>query len=232
MGQSKNGFCYPRASFITPANAYFARYGILGIRREYLEYLPSDERRWFLASQVLEQSPELRNWTTAKDYEYALRESRLQDRIKNWPQQADVLDILFDIAVGGFGISIEHFWTFSAFALAGILYGGFHLLAWNAPFTSTSQRTLWRVSGIVIAASAPLVGAIILFFGLLNLLFESFEIDADLQVFFGMVILGLFSLLYLFARAYLIIECFIYLPYLPDTVFQQPHWSQYFPHIT
>ena len=39
------------------------------------------------------------------------------------------------------------------------------------------------------------------------------------------------GLLYVFSRVYLLIECVISIPYLPDTVFQTANWSQYFPHI-
>jgi hypothetical protein len=42
-----------------------------------------------------------------------------------------------------------------AFTLAGLAYGGIHLIVWNYPFTSHVQRVLWRISGVAIAASGP-----------------------------------------------------------------------------
>ena len=39
------------------------------------------------------------------------------------------------------------------FSFAGLVYGGFHLLAWDAPFPSQLERTLWRGSGILLASS-------------------------------------------------------------------------------
>ena len=34
--------------------------------------------------------------------------------------------------------------------IAGLLYGGLHLLAWQVPFASRAERILWRFSGIFI----------------------------------------------------------------------------------
>ncbi|KAI9768031.1 MAG: hypothetical protein M1840_005343 [Geoglossum simile] len=39
------------------------------------------------------------------------------------------------------------------------------------------------------------------------------------------------GILYLLSRAYIIVECFLGLPYAPDPVFLLPHWSRYLPHI-
>ena len=41
---------------------------------------------------------------------------------------------------------------------------------------------------------------------------------------------GLF-LLYPVARVFLVVECFINLAHLPDSAYQEPEWSRYFPHI-
>ena len=46
-------------------------------------------------------------------------------------------------------------------------------------------------------------------------------------------VLGLFfNLVYVVARVYLVVECFINLAYLHDSVYEMPSWSQYFPHIS
>jgi hypothetical protein len=39
------------------------------------------------------------------------------------------------------------------------------------------------------------------------------------------------GILYLLSRAYIIVECFLGLPYAPDPVFIMPNWSRYLPHI-
>jgi hypothetical protein len=44
-------------------------------------------------------------------------------------------------------------WTvFSGITLACAIYGGLHLVAWNAHFPARAERILWRVSGIGIAS--------------------------------------------------------------------------------
>lgn len=47
--------------------------------------------------------------------------------------------------------------THLGITLAGFLYGGLHLLAWDATFTSAAERTLWRVAALSLAASGLLV---------------------------------------------------------------------------
>lgn len=46
--------------------------------------------------------------------------------------------------------------AFGGISVAVFLYGGLHLLAWNAPFASTHQKALWRMSGICVAFSGIL----------------------------------------------------------------------------
>ena len=42
----------------------------------------------------------------------------------------------------------------------------------------------------------------------------------------------LMLVVYLLARAYLVVECFINVFHLPAGVFNTPEWSTYFPHIS
>jgi hypothetical protein len=110
--------------------------------------------------------------------------------------------------------------------ISGFLYGGLHLLAWNAPFRSRMEEWLWRSSGISIMAS-----------GLYIMPLVSLLISEDSKLYclssFSFVILGLiFGLVYVVARVYIVVECFINLAYLHDSVYEMPSWSQYFPHIS
>jgi len=43
--------------------------------------------------------------------------------------------------------------------------------------------------------------------------------------------IALLVILYCLARLYLVVECFINLFHLPDSVYLLPSWSQYMPHI-
>lgn len=110
--------------------------------------------------------------------------------------------------------------------ISAFLYGGLHLLAWNAPFRSRTEEWLWRSSGISIMASGPYI---------LPLLFLPPDDDSKLDDFGWnlFIILAFFlGLVYVVARVYLVVECFINLAYLHDSVYEMPSWSQYFPHIS
>lgn len=47
--------------------------------------------------------------------------------------------------------------THLGITLAGFLYGGLHLLAWDATFTSVAESVLWKIASISLAASGLLV---------------------------------------------------------------------------
>jgi hypothetical protein len=110
--------------------------------------------------------------------------------------------------------------------ISGLLYGGLHLLAWNAPFRSRAEEWLWRSSGISIMASGlyiiPLASRI------------SFKNSKSYNFVWNLscVLTYFLNLVYMVARVYLVVECFINLAYLHDSVYEMPSWSQYFPHIS
>ena len=111
--------------------------------------------------------------------------------------------------------------------ISGFLYGGLHLLAWNAPFRSRTEEWLWRSSGISIMVSGLYIIPILLLLvssGDSSLSDFRFCLSCILSLFLGPV--------YVVARVYLVVECFINLAYLHDSVYEMPSWSQYFPHIS
>jgi hypothetical protein len=123
----------------------------------------------------------------------------------------------FDIDPGAFILG---------FIISGFLYGGLHLLAWNAPFRSRTEEWVWRSSGISIVASG-------LYIIPLSLLVPSEDSKLYYFILYLFYVPGLFlGLVYVVARVYLVVECFINLAYLRDSVYEMPSWSQYFPHIS
>lgn len=124
----------------------------------------------------------------------------------------------------GFNIDPEIF--ILGFIISGFLYGGLHLLAWNAPFRSRTEEWLWRSSGISIMAS-------VLYIILLSLLLypKGSKLSHFRHCLFWLLAF-FFCLVYAVARVYLVVECFINLAYLHDSVYEMPNWSQYFPHIS
>ena len=146
-------------------------------------------------------------------------EHPLRYRMRNWPAEEF-------LAGGGWG-SAGTTNTIIVFTLAGLVYGGIHLLAWYEPFHTHVERLLWRISAITIAASGF---TLVLWFWISIDLLEIGRVSSKVLETFGYFTTILGILLYLFARTFLVVECFISLPYLPDSSFSQPQWSYYFPH--
>lgn len=115
------------------------------------------------------------------------------------------------------------------FALAGMIYGGLHALAWNAPFPSQTQMMLWKISCMTLVATGPVIW-------LMNRAQEinvaTCHLDFILYVFFQHFIVYAVVALYVVSRASLVVECFIVISYFPFSVFETPRWSKYFPHIS
>jgi hypothetical protein len=142
------------------------------------------------------------------------------------------------------GLSIESSFNAASlkfllgFSLAGCVYGGLHLSAWNAPFPTTAQRQLWHLSGLVLISSGPVM---ILRLGVEHLTKKWGFWDNSNQWYccFATCPIALswyIALLlgygiYILARVYLVVECFFMLWHLPDGVYSVPSWTQYPPHI-
>ena len=120
----------------------------------------------------------------------------------------------------------------SGFPLTTLIYGLVHILAWNAPFASTEQSFLWRLSSVSIVFSAVIF--IFLFGGLgVSTVHPHSNHGAFAQlkeiIVWGC---GMFVLLYVVARVYIVVEAFIDIGYLPEAVYTTPDWTGYFPHFS
>lgn len=111
-----------------------------------------------------------------------------------------------------------------SFSAAGLIYGGLHALAWFAHFESLTERWLWRVSACVVMGGLPVI---YFFVKLADEASNRYYIDIVTIIFLGSTIL-----VYILARGYLVVECFINLFNLPAGVYEVPSWSAYFPHIS
>lgn len=69
----------------------------------------------------------------------------LTDRVRNLPRFQDYDNYLT---------------LFIGFGFVGLIYGGLHCVAWNAPFTTSIERILWRISSITIAVTGVLVACV------------------------------------------------------------------------
>lgn len=196
---------------------------------------PVDLYRWALVSRAWQ-----RYRPTPQQYDpFARRPSapRLYDgisrRIGNWPRTS----LAFLNGVVTFDIRLL------TFSIATGLYGGLHLLAWEALFGSDAEKFLWRasclllmVSGCIVILGVPLRLSIIFIF---NILDESSSILATgLFSLLGLAVMPLagtmvyYAMAYIPARAFLIVESCIQLARLPTGAYATPDWSKYFPHIS
>ncbi|KAJ4368525.1 hypothetical protein N0V86_009430 [Didymella sp. IMI 355093] len=122
--------------------------------------------------------------------------------------------------------------------VAGAIYGGIHLLAWNGPFQTAQEQWLWRISGIIIASPVVIVTALYNAIAVLWSWHDDWP-ESKLKtragkvgdVALGMAIL-VFGLVYSAARVYVVVECFMNLAHLPPEVYQEPSWSRYIPHFS
>ncbi|THX70068.1 hypothetical protein D6D04_10042 [Aureobasidium pullulans] len=121
-------------------------------------------------------------------------------------------------------------------SVVALVYGGLHLFAWNAPFHTRIEELLWKISGIVVASIGPvLIPTWRGFIYVMNRCFyRHYRTRKELlrpiiRVFY--LLLGSYLLLYLFARVYLVVECFIEVAYLSDSAFTTPVFTRYIPHF-
>lgn len=192
------------------------------IRNDHEDVILEEEdiRRWHLAEDLL-----IKYKATGEDTRSG---DTVTDRSSNWPP-VDIDPKRLDKSL------------FIAFNASGILYGGLHLLAWNAAFRTITEQSLWRQASSFIATFVPTSTMLML---MENLFFKMAEDGrrrymavASLERLFyrfkiWYVLFVLSMLTYFTARVYLVVECFISLSHSPMDVYILPEGWAYIPHIT
>jgi hypothetical protein len=224
-------------------------------RRPQPDYAPAsvtlsraDVVRWRLCARALQRYCPQPRWFpisgTPSHQDFPAYRS-VYERSPNWPSSQHLEftkengDQLLAIVLG--------------FSFAGLVYGGLHLLAWDAPFPSQVENTLWRSSGVLLASSGFICTLYLLVItpfalghewivdtpfwqDLKTRLGHRYEPLAKIVLNFVVIVFGLpmmaFACAYLTARGYLVVESFLQLVHLPDSAYALPGWSQYYPHIT
>ena len=192
------------------------------IRNEHEDIIlkQEDVRRWQMAEDLLTEEFSRRS---NEDWQ-----ATVTDRSKNWPS-IDLDPRKLDQRL------------LLAFNASGVLYGGLHALAWHAKFPTWSQQWLWRFASLFIVSFVPASTMVllteILFFTVVNATKERhpategfFNLLYRFKIWHILFVSGL--LVYLWARVYLVVECFISLFHSPVEVYTLPEWSAYVPHIT
>ncbi|KAF2866660.1 hypothetical protein BDV95DRAFT_504241 [Massariosphaeria phaeospora] len=119
-------------------------------------------------------------------------------------------------------------------SLPGMFYGGIHLTAWTRTFRTDTQSLLWKLSGIGIASTGlilHLCWAVHLGFQDMRTRLRGSDESSDAVGYIFVFFAILLSLFYLFCRTYIIVASFMDITHLPDSAFEVPRWSQYFPHV-
>ena len=207
----------------------------LGVRHTAVEHLsPTTIDRWKLAHEAISQyrlEEDLRDRHNKRSTFYD-QDSRVAARISNG-----------DSLIGSKPVEV---WL--GFALAGLLYGGFHLLAWDAPFPSRAEQILWRISASSVAMAPLLAIPILLAFPISSNLVAQLRgrpdhdhvrgVKLSLHVLLTAIVAPIVPLsplcwfLYVLGRVYLVVECFKGVGHLPPGAFVNVNWTSYFPHIS
>jgi len=254
MGQSLFGFVLRRTRL--GAELVFdpiESIGILSYQRPFVDLTKSDILRWRLAQQGLQNYPALLSYKTGftllsgqlatKYIHLKHRTECCTFRVLNFPN-LDMLKQNFTFAKQPTRTLLL------TLMVSGLFYGLLHIAAWNAPFRSHVEQLLWRISSLTLAISGfiPLVvWALLVIVVYLNdnvvkrlrRKMGGFKIPDFLKIPMVFVLFCLVSLIiaggaliYVFSRVYLLVECFLALPYLPPSTLKMPLWSQYFIHLS
>ncbi|KAF2464834.1 uncharacterized protein BDR25DRAFT_295994 [Lindgomyces ingoldianus] len=249
-GEMLYGFKLHMRKRLAPEN-----FGIKHQDRPYLLLRPRDVTRWRLASQAIERH----GWYTLNNY--SERFVKLPMFAEDW-LECDLVSLRKSNHAPGFivlGIKSKDWLLYFGMTAACAIYGGMHLLAWNAHFPSRTESVLWRLSSIAVAGYGPVYLPRMLYMSLQILLAKQrrhrdqriawhwwrdksvdngrwYKIVDETAAWIYLIWLGAYIggyfPLYFLSRGYLVVECFTNLFHLPDSVLQTPNWSQYFPHIS
>ncbi|PON30792.1 hypothetical protein TGAM01_v200212 [Trichoderma gamsii] len=123
-----------------------------------------------------------------------------------------------------------------------LAYGGIHLSVWNFEFPSGTERLLWRIASIGIAATSLVLFAVGLGMKILLELVKALveivsgrrqsrrqwrEVGESIYPCMG----ALAVLFYALARVYIVVESFVSLRHVPIGVYLTPSWLQMMPHV-
>jgi hypothetical protein len=132
-------------------------------------------------------------------------------------------------------------------AVVFFVVGGVHLCAWNSSFATTGEQIAWKVCSILITTSIPVLCLLCIVLVwiedtlrqkvrrqtrgrssfLYNLSRQILEVWDKVEA----VVIFIFLVLYVAARFYLIVECFVGLRAAPKAVYRTPEWTAFIPHV-
>ncbi|KAK1760067.1 hypothetical protein QBC47DRAFT_231 [Echria macrotheca] len=297
FGKSLFGLSMPRFGYDTlPCGLRVPHY--LRVPRARDIYLKENGmKRWKFASDAIQRygfwEQRSRGWkpptTPAEKTDFMLSRRNLRRRLMSFENcfaftVPNYVNPFGDTADPNIGTRNEKEVFQGSESLAGIVYGGLHMTAWNAPFPTDAQSLLWKVSSITLMAVGA-AGTVLLTLIWLQQrqrqdrdareayqaagseveyfddyvvpeqqvqqprsksLYERDEKQKDERgvlmtlrptaLFLALIMLGVtyvcYVLLFFMARVFILVESFLVIPWLPDSVFLSPRWSKYFPHLS
>ncbi|KAI0888352.1 uncharacterized protein GGS22DRAFT_198125 [Annulohypoxylon maeteangense] len=130
-------------------------------------------------------------------------------------------------------------------AIPAVIHSSIHLAGWNFAYPTPTEKLLWRISSVVLAAGSSInVGvtrilAVLGYEGEYNLALVWVNTnrrqagDSSNRVFsaFADTFLTLSTLVLVIVRCFIITEAIISLRKLPADAFETPNWTNFIPHI-
>ena len=110
---------------------------------------------------------------------------------------------------------------FICIPVVGVVFGGIHCVGWFFDFPSSDEAMLWRVSSAVLTVVGFLSPIMIYFLAILS----------DIQLYLGLAISAIITLVYVVSRLLLIVEAFISLRHLTPGMLALVKWTSFLPHI-
>lgn len=117
-------------------------------------------------------------------------------------------------------------WGLLAGAIGAAVFGGVHVLAWNFAFPTRIELICWRYASVY-SAAFPL--SLVFIIGIPLILHECVGLPHEGEV-LGFFLFFLFTLLYIVARLFILVEIFRTLSFLPAGSFVAT-WSTNIPHV-
>jgi hypothetical protein len=154
-------------------------------------------------------------------------------RNKDWCIHLDFMDDLYDLS----HVPRQLLQYIGGITLACGLYGGLHATAWYAPFPSSVQQLLWRVSSATVTSSGIGLGTLVWFVPLHEFVGNHRRkkwnrLLADGIVSVLSILIPAAGLWYCFCRSFLVVESFICVAHLSASDLRLPTWPSYVPHIS
>jgi hypothetical protein len=149
------------------------------------------------------------------------------------PRESNVTGVVMLVAAifrAVYGIGLSK--VTGVVTLIASVFGGVHCLAWSFYMPSEAEKVLWRISAIIVTLMpAQYVGVNILHRGQSvrssngTITIRYWLVPDERLFLFGPVIL------YIIARATLLVQAFVLLRMVPQGMYTVVHWTNFIPHI-